>query len=99
MANAGLLKPSATAKAIEAEIPYKFSVYSHFTRAWRKLGVRPPSNDSHPERTLPDYCIYDGAHRDYLYTQEFIAKIVQRARTKEGFLELTGIEPVEKGSA
>lgn len=96
--NAGKLKPRDVAKAVEARIPYKFSVYSHFSRACYTLAVRPRNGDSHPERTKIEYCVYDAPHKDYLYTEKFVDKLVEKASTRHGFKELTGIDPVVKSA-
>ena len=98
VANAGKLKPTDVAMAVQARIPYKFSVYSHFPRACNNLAVRPRNGDAHPERTKTEYCVYDAPHKDFLYTEKFVDKLVEKASTRDGFKELTGIEPVAKSA-
>jgi hypothetical protein len=68
VASAGMMRPGTAAGRIQERIPFKFSVYSHFARAWRRLGCRPQSGSVHPERTDERYCVYDESHGDYLYT-------------------------------
>ena len=92
----GLLRPAAAAAAIEARIPFKFGASSEFPRAWRALGVRPPAGDPHPERTDERYCTYDEPHRDYLYTQAFVDKVVRNADTAAKYRQLIGREPRPK---
>lgn len=43
----GLMKPTAATKAIEEELPFKFTS-GLFTKACKKLGVRPPVGDPPP---------------------------------------------------
>lgn len=93
VANADKMKPTAAADAIEAEIPFRFSVYSHFPRAWQALGARPKAGDAHPERTRTDLCVFDKPHNDYLYTTAFVDAVVARVRTADGFREFVGLEP------
>ena len=93
--NEDLMKPTPTAAEIQKKIPYRFNV-THLTRVWQKQGIRPPGDDDHPERTLQDFCVYDRPHRDYLYTNSFIDYVAELARTTDGFLELTGLDPQPK---
>ena len=39
----------------------------HHTAAWKYFRVRLANNDK-PENTNQAYCVYDDAHKDYLYT-------------------------------
>jgi hypothetical protein len=96
VANADKLKPAQAAKAIQARIPFKFSASSHFPRAWKALEVRPPTGDSHPERTRTEYCVYDGPHNDYVYTHKFVDKVVSKVSTEDGFRDLLGMKPTLK---
>jgi hypothetical protein len=98
VASHGLVKPGAAAAAIEARIPFKFGPSSEFPRAWRALGVRPPSGDPHPEQTDERYCTYDEPHRDYLYTQAFIDKVVRNCDTAAKYRRFIGREPRPKVS-
>ena len=96
VASADKLRPTKAAQAIQALIPFKFSTWSHFPRAWKALNARPPTGDSHPERTRTEFCVYDRPHNDYLYTQKFIEKVAEKAATAEGFRDFLGIDPVPK---
>jgi hypothetical protein len=51
-----------------------FSVYYH-TLAWRHYRIRPPSNAADPMQTDAHYCVYDRAHRDYLYTEAWVERL------------------------
>lgn len=96
VANLGLLKPSKAAELVESRIPFKFSVYGPFLFAWKKLGVRPPTGDLHPEQTDERYCVYDSPHNDYLYKPAYIEKLVRECSTREGYEALVGRPPVLK---
>ena len=91
VANAGLLKPTAVAEAVQAEIQFRFSVHSHFHRAWKKLGVRPLPGADAPERTIEQYCVYDEPNESYLYTPAFVAHLTKLCDSSEGFRDLTGL--------
>jgi hypothetical protein len=94
--NANLLKPSDVAARVRQRIPYKFNPSSHFARAWKKLGVRPAWGDPHPERTIEQFCVYDRAHNDYVYTERFVDHLVEKLQSPESFRELTGLPATPK---
>jgi hypothetical protein len=58
---------------------------SHFTKAWKVTGCRPPTGSKHPERTIEKYCVYDEPHRDYLYTAAYGEKLVREAKAPARF--------------
>jgi hypothetical protein len=57
------------------------------------LKVRPETGSTQPERTDERYCVYDPAHKDYVYTEAFVRKLIRDLATPEGFQELLGWEP------
>jgi hypothetical protein len=57
VANVDKLKPGQAASQIQSRIPFRFSAYSHFARAWRALEVRPVGGAMQPERTLTEFCV------------------------------------------
>lgn len=82
VANADKFKPSDIVKMVQAALGNpkihrngkdvdKFNTATH-TRCWRKYTVRPPARSEHPEATQQEYCVYDSAHKDYLYTQAWV---------------------------
>jgi hypothetical protein len=96
VANLGLMKPAAASAAIEARIPFRFRASSEFPAAWRALDCRPPSSAPNPERTKDQYCVYDEPHRDYLYTQAFVEKVVRETGTDAKFKTFIGRKPALK---
>jgi hypothetical protein len=76
IANLNLLKPTQVVAQVRQGIPHKFNLSTH-TLAWKHYAVRPLSNDSRPERTTPQYCVYDPVHRDWLYTQPWVELLVR----------------------
>ena len=91
----GLMKPTEAAQAIEAALPFKFTS-GLFTKSWKKLGVRPPVGDAHPERTNDKYCYYDERHKDYGYTPAYVAKIVRECDTEDKFRSFLDTAPRDK---
>ncbi|MGH7205711.1 MAG: DUF3644 domain-containing protein [Nitrospiraceae bacterium] len=68
VANPGKLKAGDVAKAVADATGRKFTASSHHSRAWRFYRIRPPNGDPRPEVTQTQYCQWDEAHRDYVYT-------------------------------
>jgi len=96
VANADKMKPTEASKRIQDRIPFKFSVHSHFPRAWKGLNARPSGATDHRERTNTDFCVYDHPHDDYLYTEAFVDKVASLCSTEDGFKGLTGMAPSRK---
>jgi hypothetical protein len=76
IANLDLFKPGQVVSKVRASLGHPFNIGIHI-RAWRHYKVRPPSGHPHPERTVPQYCVYDRAHRDYLYTEAWIEFLIR----------------------
>lgn len=95
VANLNLMKPSVAAREIQARLPYRFSVYSHFSRAWKHFDARPVTSAKGPKRkaTKKELCVYDSAHDDYLYTDAFVELVSRECTTPEGFKVVTGMDP------
>jgi uncharacterized protein DUF3644 len=95
IANLHRYKPSEVTAAVEAALQFEFNMAAH-VRAWRYFSVRPPSGDAHPERTISEYCVYDGVHEDYVYTQAWIDKLVRELSDPAKHQEVVGHAPVPK---
>lgn len=54
-----------------------FNMNTH-SRAWKKYNVRPSGKTKTPSKTNKEYCIYDKAHDDYLYKENWIAFLVDK---------------------
>lgn len=76
VSNLHTMKAGEVAKRVKAAIGRPFNASTHHARCWRYFGVRPPSGDPHPERCNEKYCIYDKAHRDYVYTDKWVEKLI-----------------------
>jgi len=76
LVNKGLGEPKK--KSFKKLIP-KFNSATH-TLCWKKYKVRPDGNAKNPEHTNSKYCIYDKAHNDYLYTQEWVDFLIEKMK-------------------
>ena len=95
IANLDLSKPTLVVSRVQAELPYKFTVNGH-TAAWKHFSIRPASGSQKPEATTSNYCVYDRAHKDYLYTKAWIQKLIQELASAENFRLVVGRTPVPK---
>lgn len=94
--NADKFKPGHVAKIVEEATPYRFKPSHEMAHFWRKHKVRPPKKDSNPKNTKSEWCVYDTAHSDYLYTEACIQWLIKKCATEDGFREATGLEPRRK---
>ena len=97
VANLGLKKPGQVVDELRARISFPVNAHVH-TCAWRHYKVRPQSRSSTPKATTSQFCVYDDAHGDYLYTDawvEFLAKNLGDAAT---YQQITG-RPVRAEAA
>lgn len=53
-----------------------FNMHTH-SLYWKKLQVRPEGKSKTPNKTKKEYCIYDKAHEDYLYKEEWVQYLIK----------------------
>lgn len=82
--NLDLRKPGQVVEELQRRVPHPITMTTHI-RAWRRFGVRPASGDPHPERTQAEFCVYDPAHKDYLYTPAWTEKLVREMTEPRGY--------------
>ncbi len=97
VASAGLLKPGKVVREVAKRTRFNFNM-KLFVDAWHITQVRPPSGDPHPERTIEKYCVYDEPHRDYLYTEAFVDKLLDETSSADKFTAFFGQAPTPKMS-
>lgn len=95
VSNLDKMKPGQVAAKVEAAIPYKFGTYE-MSLYWKKHGIRPDKGSPNPEDTKMDFCVYDGVHHDYLYTDACVKWLIRKCMTERGFRDVTGISPRTK---
>ncbi len=75
--NKGRHKPGTVAKLVSEDLGLKFSNFGHHVAAWRHYRVRPDKSAARPELTDDRYCVWDEPHKDYLYTDAWVKKLVR----------------------
>jgi len=73
--NLGRYKPQGVVDRVAAQIR-GFNMADH-TAAWKRHAVRPPSGVDDPAATDARYSVWDEPHRDYLYTEAWVRKLVR----------------------
>ena len=68
VANRGKLTAGAIARAVASALGKPFTASSHHARAWQFYRIRPSKGTPKPEVTQTQYCQWDEAHKDYVYT-------------------------------
>ena len=95
IANLDLYKPTQVVAKVQASIPHKFTISAH-TNCWHYFKVRPASLATKPEATDAKYCVYDAAHKDYLYTEAWVDKLSKDLADPAAFQAITGAAPLSK---
>jgi hypothetical protein len=95
VANLGWMKPAGASAAIQAGLGMRFGPFAEFPRAWKHFKVRPGSEVTGKRRaeTDPEFCRYDEAHDDYLYSQKYVQFIVAELADPDTFRSVIGWAP------
>lgn len=78
VANAGRLKAGDVCRQVEPVVKQvcgkhvKFNASYHHARACQFYKVRPASGSPTPEKTDTQFCHYDAAHKDYVFTEQWV---------------------------
>ena len=75
VSNANLLKPTVVIRSFNEKTGIQISLNDH-TLLWKAFQIRPLSSSETKFDTISKYCIYDEPHNDYLYTDEWVAFLI-----------------------
>ncbi len=92
IANLGLYKPGEVVQELQSRLTVLVDQHVH-TRAWKYYEVRPSKGVDHPERTRPEYCVYDATHEDYVYTKAWIEKLSKALADPAEYQRIVGRRP------
>jgi hypothetical protein len=84
--------PGEVAAEISRRLGIKFTISDH-TKSWQHFGVRPPTDDPHPERTKADFCVYSQAFRRYTFTPAWVEKVARDLDDPKKHQEILGRRP------
>lgn len=109
VSNLDLMKPSAVVQRVQTALGNprtqrgskevnKFNESIH-SKCWKKYKIRPDSKSPNPEHTDSKYCVWDAAHRDYLYTSAWVDLLAKKLSDQAEFDSLYKISPSVPGAA
>ena len=76
VANLDLMKPGEVVNKVRTRLGKGFNMHNHVI-CYRHFNARPGKSASDPKACDTRYSVYDAAHRDYLYTQEWVDHLVK----------------------
>ncbi len=80
----GVLRAKQVAEQVAAAIGRPFSTNHHFNAA-RYFNVRPPASASDPQRTKSDFCRYNTAFGQYVYTEASVNFLIRKLDDEETY--------------
>jgi tRNA U34 5-methylaminomethyl-2-thiouridine-forming methyltransferase MnmC len=86
----GALLPSEVAKRVAAAISRPFNASTHHARAWRHYDVRPPAGAQDPAKTKSDFCRWNPAFRQYVYTEAWVKFLIRKLSDEKAYREVMG---------
>lgn len=81
------LKPTQVVIAVNAASSRNFTSDTH-QRAWKIYKARPKWGVANPSATNRTFCLYNSAHGDYTYSNEWVAFLVDKISSDEGWEKL-----------
>ncbi len=91
----GHLRATQVAERVEKELGVRFRVHHDHTRCWKHYEVRPSPGSDHPERTKGDFCRYNEAFHEYVYTEAWVKFLVRKLSDEEEFEEVLDHPPIK----
>ncbi len=92
IANLDLSRPAVVVERVSSNLPFVFNLHHH-TKAWKYFKVRPTGETDSPEKTTQSFCVFDRAHKDYLYTKAWGNKLIRELSDPVRFEEITQQPP------
>jgi len=75
--NRGRLRPTQVVKQVAAKLAKRFTTYDH-KLCYEHFKTRPPGGAPDPSACNPQFCVYDGLHKDYCYKAEWVDFLAQK---------------------
>jgi hypothetical protein len=92
--NAGRFKAGDVCKRVEPVVKSAvgkdrcFNASYHHALACEFYKVRPKKGDAHPEKTKVDWCHYDAAHKDYVFTDKWVTFLIEEMKKSGQYQKL-----------
>lgn len=92
--NVGRMKPGEICKVVEPIVKHvvgqeaKFTASFHHVAAVCYFKVRPVKGEGDPNKTNGKYCIYDSAHKDYLFTPAWLTFLSEELKKPDTYQKM-----------
>lgn len=95
--NLGAYRAKVVACRVQRHLGVRFSAASHHSDAWKHYEVRPPQGAPDPSATKEQFCHWDSAHGDYVYTDAWVERLKKQLADPKVFKKVIGRppEPIE----
>lgn len=77
VADLGALRAGQVVEEVSAELATPFTMHIH-TQAWKYFKVRPPTNAADKHNTKSDFCRYNAAFEQYVYTKAWVGYLIRK---------------------
>lgn len=84
-------KPGEVVSKVHQKTGKVFTPHNH-TQAWRKFEARPRKGTAQPDNTKREYCVYHAVHKDYSYSDQWIALLVAEVSDDQKFADLKAVK-------
>jgi hypothetical protein len=92
------LLPGAVSKRVEAAIARRFAASSHHAKAALHHKVRPPKGATDPTATQPQYCVFNKAFNQYVYTEDWVQFLIREYKDESKYNTLFGAKTSTNGA-
>jgi hypothetical protein len=92
VADLGTLLPGQVTQRVADALGLHFSVNDH-TACWKHFEVRPMWGSDHPERTKAEFCRYNQAFGQWVYTEAWVSFLVRKLRDSQTHRDVLKREP------
>nr|WP_176697666.1 DUF3644 domain-containing protein [Arthrobacter koreensis] len=77
VADLGALRAGQVVEKVAAALGRPFTIHHH-TQAWKYFRVRPPTNSTNKQNTKADFCRYNAAFEQYVYTEAWVTYLIRK---------------------
>lgn len=94
VSNLGLFRAGDVAKKVQKElasfygVKIRFNAAYHHNKCCLEYKVRPKKGSINKIRTKKDFCVYDEAFDDYVYSPKWVEYLIRKLSDKDEFLRL-----------
>lgn len=92
VANLDKFKPSVVAEQVREALGLNKEEFNagHHIKCWRYYNVRPSGGSNNPAQCRTEFCQYDEAHEDYVYTKKWVEFLIAELQDDEKFRTILG---------